>query len=149
MWWHTPLQSQLSLGGRNQEGHGLRLDHAKNKLVWLHVNKQARRVVHAYNPSCVGNVGKKIVVPGQPQQKAWDSVQKIMKAKNKAGGVAQVVQHLLSNMRLWVQTSETPKKRKEKRISFQIRAIICRNENGCYSSHIQIIYRGASYFIFF
>jgi hypothetical protein len=52
-------------------------------------------VACAWDPSYMGGPERSIIVQSQPQAKMWDPIWKITKAK-RAGGVAQVVKHLLN-----------------------------------------------------
>jgi hypothetical protein len=65
-------------------------------------------VVHNWNPSYVGGIGKRTVVQGWPQTKTQNPIQKITKAK-RTGSMAQVVECLPTKLRALSSTSSINK----------------------------------------
>jgi hypothetical protein len=60
---HTCISSYL--GGRDQEDHDLKPAWAKSSPDSISINKSSV-VVCVYNPICLGDIGRRIWVPGQP-----------------------------------------------------------------------------------
>jgi hypothetical protein len=66
-------------------------------------------VVHACHPRYVGGIGKNIMVPGKPQAKMRDPIQKVIKAKM-IWGVASMEEHLPSKCEILSSIPSTIKK---------------------------------------
>jgi hypothetical protein len=96
------------MGGRNRRIAAWSLPWKK----WAIPKIKPGMEVHICNPSYIGGRSRRIVVQGQPTQSTRPYLEKHTKVKKAGGGVAQVLEHLLTKCKALSSNPVLPEKKK-------------------------------------